>query len=180
MGSPFIENPNEYSDEQLMVLYQEGNSMAFEALYLRHEKRIYTYLGKRLFEEDAISEVFQNTWLKLHKSKSLYRPKHLFVKWLYVISKSELFDYCKKKRVETIPLDAEIQVSNDTESSDEIDVANLPDISDREREVLNLKFNEDLDFNEISQRLNISSSNARKISSRAISKLKLLFGGEKS
>ena len=60
---------NPYShltDEQLMSLYQKGENMAFEVIYNRNKGRIYSYLNKRISDDSAIDEIFQNILLKFH------------------------------------------------------------------------------------------------------------------
>ena len=64
---------NPYShltDEQLMSLYQKGENMAFEVIYNRNKGRIYSYLNKRISDDSAIDEVFQNIFFQFQSNQS--------------------------------------------------------------------------------------------------------------
>jgi len=158
------------TDEELMINYQNGSYQAFEILYSRHQNKVYSFLRKRLNNEDSCAEVFQNIFLKLHKSKHLYNPKYLFLKWLYTISRSVMLDYLKKPRRETVEFKEELFLTTQKNETADIDLTGL---SEREKAVIQRKYFSDEDYSEISVALKISQSNARKILSRAIAKLKI-------
>lgn len=169
-------NAQKMNDEQLMMKYQDGDHQAFEVLYLRHESKVYAYLKKRLTDQDSVEEVFQNTFLKVHKSRHHFNPKFLFIQWLYTVARSELLDFCKKKKV--VHIEYVDQGKEKEEIDNSLDLENYKGLSDKERELLSLKFISDNDYEEISSALNISQSNARKIFSRAIKKIKKSLSGE--
>ncbi|WP_372651513.1 RNA polymerase sigma factor [Halobacteriovorax sp.] len=169
-------NAQKMNDEQLMIKYQDGDHQAFEVLYLRHESKVYAYLRKRLPDQDQVEEVFQNTFLKVHKSRHHFNPKFLFIQWLYTVARSELLDFCKKKKVVHIEYIDQGEAKEEIDS--DLDLDNYKNLSDKEKELLSLKFISDNDYEEISNALNISQSNARKIFSRAIKKIKGTLSGE--
>ena len=70
-----------------MELDVQGNYEAFEIIYGRHKDKVYTYLSKRLTDKNSIEDVFQNVFIKFHKSKQNYNPKFTLMKWIYTISK---------------------------------------------------------------------------------------------
>jgi RNA polymerase sigma factor (sigma-70 family) len=176
--NPFL-NAHSISDEQLMEKYQAGDYMAFEALYLRHESRVMSYLAKRLRDQESRDEVFQNTFLKLHRKKNQYSSKFAFVKWLYTISRSELLDFCKVKKLETISFEENIYQAHEKEET-LLDLDDYSELSEKEKYALKLKYFSNKDYEEISQELNTTQNNSRKLISRGIGKLKLaLLGGDK-
>lgn len=172
-----IESAKHMNDEQLMIQYQNGDHRAFEVLYGRHESRVYSYLKRRLPNSDAVEEVFQNAFLKVHKSRHNFNPKFLFVQWLYTVVRSELLDYCKKKKV--VHIEYTDQGHSLEKEEDDLDLDKFQSLSDREKKVINMKFISDSDYEEISIALDISQSNARKIFSRAIKKIKNALQGDK-
>ncbi|OUR99694.1 hypothetical protein A9Q84_01325 [Halobacteriovorax marinus] len=173
--NPFVD-AEEFSDEQLMEKYQQGDYMAFEALYLRHESTVFTYLNKRMADSSAKEEIFQNIFLKLHKCKHLYNSEHLFIKWLYTISRSELLDFCKKKKMKTIEFDESLYQDSQTPKA-EINLEDYKNLSDKEREAISLKYLSDEDYETISKKLNTSTSNARKLISRGLKKIRIKMTG---
>lgn len=163
------------SDEDLMKKYQQGDYMAFEILYSRHQSRVYAYLSKRLASPDLVNEVFQNIFLKLHKQRSRYLDKFLFVKFLYTICRSELLDFYKKKKIDTRPFFEEAFISsnvNKGSNSRNVSIADGSLLSVVEKKAVDLRYYSDADFTQISEALNTSVVNARKIISRAIKKLR--------
>lgn len=169
-------NAQKMNDEQLMIRYQDGDHHAFEALYVKYESKVYAYLRKRLAEQDSVEEVFQNTFMKVHKSRHNFNPKFLFIQWLYTVARSELLDFCKRKKV--VHIEYLDQGKEREEVDNSLDLNEYKNLSDKEREVLKLKFISDKDYEEISSALNISQSNARKIFSRAIKKIKSTLAGD--
>jgi RNA polymerase sigma factor (sigma-70 family) len=64
-------------DDQLMLAYAGGDSLAFDVLYGRHEGALYRFvrrlLGVRLAAE--VDEVFQETWFRIISARESYSPQ---------------------------------------------------------------------------------------------------------
>ncbi|MBK24581.1 MAG: hypothetical protein CME70_11355 [Halobacteriovorax sp.] len=167
------------SDEELMKLYQKGESMAFDVIYSRNKGRVYSYLKKRVSDDISVDEIFQNIMIKFHKSRMNYDSKFPLGKWLYTICKSELLDYLKKRKVQFEEIKDEHLKVSDPNLLPEIDLEEFKNLSEREREAISLRFYSDKDYSEISELLNITETNARKTISRGIKKIRLkLLGGQ--
>jgi RNA polymerase sigma-70 factor (ECF subfamily) len=159
------------NDEELMELYKEGDYKAFKILYKRHNKKVYQYLKKKLHEDFAVEEVFQMTFIKLHKCRQNYDPHYLFTKWLYTICRSECFDYWKRRKIDTSPLNEDLISDNQVEKNifgTEI----LDTLAPSEKLALEMRYLQDAEYDEIAAALLIKQPNARKIVSRAIAKLR--------
>ncbi|MCK5882065.1 MAG: sigma-70 family RNA polymerase sigma factor [Bacteriovoracaceae bacterium] len=165
------------SDEVLMEKYCAGEAAAFEVLYHRHKSRVWSYLRKRIKDEHAVHEIFQGIFMKLHRKRELYNSDYLFVKWLYTISRSELSDYFRKTETFT-DLNFEQLHMVEYESVPTIDLEEMKGLTDNERKAVELKFYSDKDYDEISALLRISNSNARKLVSRGIIKLRKQLRGK--
>lgn len=155
-----------------MKLYVSGSQQAFEILYHRYKGHVYTYVAKRIQGDHARSEIFQNIFLKFHKFKHKYDEQYELAKWIYTISRSELIDYCKKKKVELLPIELAPEPSTEADYQDQSSMKDLKHVSDKERQALHLRFEKDQEFDEIAEVMGLSSSNVRKIISRAFSKLR--------
>lgn len=162
-------------DKKLMNLYKDGESMAFEILYLRHKDKVYSYLTKRLFNED-IDDLFQLTFVKLHRSRDLYDDKYEFLPWLYTICRSVLLDHLKKiKKTPLFDHDLDNLIANQVDHNNlELESYGL---AKKEEDALQLKFSEDLSYEEMAEKLNTSEVNSRKIISRALVKIKKSLKG---
>jgi len=85
------------SDEQLMIRYQDSDEAAFEEIYARYGKKIYGFLMRRLGQPDDCAELFQETFLRLHKGRSSYKPEMPFKTWLYTIANNLVRDSLRIK-----------------------------------------------------------------------------------
>jgi RNA polymerase sigma factor (sigma-70 family) len=85
------------SDEQLMIRYQDSDEAAFEEIYARYGKKIYAFLMRRLGQPDDCAELFQETFLHLHRGRSSYKPEMAFKTWLYTIANNLVRDNLRIK-----------------------------------------------------------------------------------
>ncbi|MCB0349058.1 MAG: RNA polymerase sigma factor, partial [Bdellovibrionales bacterium] len=81
-----------------MKLYQNDNFTAFEELYGRYTSRVYSYLRKRLSSSEAIEDLYQKVFLKLHENRGKYDDKLLFAPWLFTITRNVLIDWYRLKK----------------------------------------------------------------------------------
>jgi RNA polymerase sigma-70 factor (ECF subfamily) len=80
-----------------MIRYQAGDEAAFEEIYSRYSKKIYGFLMHRLTNPDTSAELFQETFLRLHRGRDLYKPEMPFKPWLYTIANNLIRDRFKAK-----------------------------------------------------------------------------------
>ncbi len=177
---PGTENYAELSDEVLMELFRLGEKGAFDELYIRYSKRIYGFLRAKLRDEGMIEDVYQETFMKLYKNRASYNRELPFMPWFFTICRNTMLDAVRKSERIRATIDlASFEPALGTSTGSPPAIADyqlyLDSLSERERKIVELHFVQDLPFNAVSKRLGISSTAARKISSRAINKLKVLF-----
>jgi len=80
-----------------MIRYQAGDEAAFEEIYGRYSKKIYGFIMRRLANPDTSAELFQETFLRLHRGRGLYRLEMPFKPWLYTIANTLIRDRVKAK-----------------------------------------------------------------------------------
>src|ERR1035437_9350881 len=85
------EKKSEFSDEDLMALYQTGDVAAFEALYRRHSGRVFAFLQRKTSPQSAC-DLLQEIFLKLHRSRHQYSIQYPFLPWLFAITRNALVD----------------------------------------------------------------------------------------
>lgn len=167
---------NELSDEELMKLYQQDDVLAFEELYRRYKKRIYTYVNSKVFDKNLVDEVFQSIFLKLHKSRHLYRDEFLFAQWIYTVSKNIIIDSLRKNK--NIQSDDKAFTNMGESVDSQMDQIDLNILTDKEKTAIHLRYDGEKEFEEIAKILQTNQTNVRKIISRAISKLKKKISSE--
>ncbi len=170
----------ESSDEELMALYQNGAEAAFRILYERHSAKIYNYLQKRVVRKEKVTEIYQDVFVKLHKSKSLYNLTLPLLPWLFTITRSVLIDEFKKDKnfkyndnfdLEKIP--AALPADCEQHHSE---VGNLiQSLPEAQKKVVQLRYVDEKTFAEIAEILKTTPLNVRQILSRGIKRLKQLI-----
>lgn len=107
-------NEQHLSDEELMLLYKQGDQVAFEKLYIRYKDTLYRYFIKNCNDKDYSEEMYQDVWIKLINSAPRYKPSAKFVTYMFTIAHNTLIDFYRKKKV-TVSID-----EDNTNKSDEI------------------------------------------------------------
>lgn len=182
-----------YPDEQLAALSQQGQSQALEFLVARHLKGVYFFcvgfLKDEAEAEDAAQEVFVKAWKNLGK----FDRSRKFKPWLYAVAKNTCLDFLKKKRslafsdlgasaaqesflsglVDPLPLPEALLDSSF--SSGELQAA-ISKVPGKQAEVLRLRHGNDMSFPEISARLDQPLNTVKSRYRRAISALRELLG----
>ena len=141
--------------------------------------RLYNYFRYRLghegVAEDLTSVVLEKAWLKRHRYR---KDRAAFSVWLFSIAKNEVVSYLRKRQV-FLPISMAETASDKTiehslEHSQDIHQLSrlLAGLSERERELISLKFGADLNNREISTVTGLSESNVGTILSRVLQKLR--------
>lgn len=157
---------SEKTDEELMVAYQLGDTESFEVLYSRHSARVLGYLRQKVKSEALARDIFQATFLKLHKSRGRYDAAFPFAPWLFTICRNELLDALKKPHLSQESLVEEVPVVAFRNADPE--PIPLDRLSPQQRKVIELRYERDFSFEEIAATLETSPGNARQLVSRAI------------
>ena len=87
-------NHFEFSDEELIKKFQDGDNGAFSEIVNRYKDRLYNFIYRFVNDVDKAEDLLQDTFLKLYTHKDSYKEIAKFSTWLYTIaaniSKSEL------------------------------------------------------------------------------------------
>jgi RNA polymerase sigma factor (sigma-70 family) len=163
---------HESSDEELMKAYQSGDSAAFDLLFERYKGRVFGFLMKKLGRRFDAEEVFQATFMKLHQSRRLYDPNFRFAPWLFTITQSVLKDYFRKKKRHIEDSVGDTWGEIPAQEPESRERPNLEGLDERQRLAVEMRYEQDLSFDEIAKKLQTSSVNVRQLISRAIRKIR--------
>jgi RNA polymerase sigma-70 factor (ECF subfamily) len=75
-----------------MMRFGGGDGAAFEALYRRHEGRVFRFLLRNLRDAAAANDVMQDVWFSVARSADRYRPSAKFTTWLFTIAHHRMID----------------------------------------------------------------------------------------
>ncbi len=166
---------DELSDEELMALYQQGEELAFNRLYLRYSDRVYGFLRKRLQDPQAANDVFQASFLKFHRSKDQFNSSFMFAPWLFAVVRTVLLDWQKDQKNTRLSL----ELNEDQHSAPILEIphiarADLSPLPQPQRAAIEMRYFDELSFEEIAGRLETTSGNVRQLVSRGLKSLKSL------
>lgn len=86
------------TDEDLMLRFGRGDAAAFEALYQRHESRLFRYLFRQLRNQAGADDVMQDVWFAVARSAPRYQPSAKFTTWLFTLAHNRMIDVLRKQR----------------------------------------------------------------------------------
>lgn len=81
------------TDEILMRDWLAGDASAFETLYARHRRPLYSFLVGQLRERSLADEMFQDTWQRVISAGARWTPEAAFSTWLFRIAHNRLNDH---------------------------------------------------------------------------------------
>lgn len=176
------------SDESLMLLYQQGDQAAFEALYRKYKDMLYRYFLKHCSDRQQSEELYQEVWIKLINSAARYTPKAKFKTYLFTIAHNTLVDFYRKaKPTQTIEFeDAEMNEDFTSNSAtlalpeDEFTLKQkakqlinaLEELPADQKETALLHFEEEMSVQEIADITNVKTETAKSRLRYAKNKLK--------
>jgi len=150
-----MEQTDRLLEEVLIVRFQMGDETAFEKLVERYQGRLRYFIRRLLGEADKAEDVLQNVWLTVLRELSNLRTPEAFSVWVYRIARNKALNELRsKKRYVALREDAPIpNVSEEQEQFSADDAARmhaaLEKIGPEHREVLTLRFLEQMSYQEI-------------------------------
>ncbi|MCD8304747.1 MAG: sigma-70 family RNA polymerase sigma factor [Prevotellaceae bacterium] len=178
-----MEKLSALSDEQLVSLYREGNNEAFDALLAHNQRRVFQYICFMTGDRDVADDVFQDTFVKAIMAirDGRYQENGQFCAWLLRIARNLILDRQRSLRSsrtvsgELLGKDGEAKgdlLSNcaleEPNAEEEMvlsqtlsDARRMVDrLPEAQREVVVLRFFEDMSFKEIASLTNVSINTA--------------------
>ena len=155
------------SDSELLLQFQDESKRndAFTQLIKKYQQKIYWHIRKMVIDHDDADDVVQETFIKVWHGLQNFRSDAQLYTWLYRIATNESLNFLQKKRRQNhVPIDGEdsldlmntleSSISQDYISGDEIQLKlqkALLQLPDKQRLVFNMKYYDDLKYEEISE-----------------------------
>lgn len=162
------------SDEQLALAYIDGNNRAFDELLSRNQDRVFTTIMYAVKDEDLANDLFQETFLKVitKLQNGQYSDTGKFSWWLTRIAHNVVIDHFraqKSSKIVEAPKDNDLSnlrsdavqnLSRESELNNEQvmeDIKRLVEaLPESQRDVVNMRFFQELSFKEIAEQTNVS------------------------
>lgn len=165
------------SDQMLLNRYLAGNQCAISELIERHSRRVREYIRMMVKDDELAEDIFQETFIKVVRviDNGRYTHSGKFLSWVLRIAHNQVIDYFrhKKQSKEFNEHDAGFdlfgslrhteQNIEDSMISEQImqDIRVLVDsLPEEQREVVRLRYYNDLSFKEIAEHTGVSINTA--------------------
>jgi RNA polymerase sigma-70 factor, ECF subfamily len=126
-------------DKKYIRKYLRGDQEAFEMLYEKYKKQLYSYLNGLVPQHPQLAnDLFQQTWIKAIDNLAKYNAKGIFFAWLSRIAHNLFIDYYRKSKFE-ISKDIELGYSKNTPQKE---MEKKEFIADLKNKVLSLEVNQ--------------------------------------
>jgi RNA polymerase sigma-70 factor (ECF subfamily) len=146
--------PDRLQERVLVIRCQAGDEQAFAEIVHTYGPRLRYFLLKLLTNPHAAEDAAQDVWLDVYRGLVRLREPDAFRTWLYRLARDRAFRLLRKTwPVQTLVEDSDIPCSEESEEFTREDAerihAALNTLSPEHREVLVLRFIDDLSYEEI-------------------------------
>jgi RNA polymerase sigma-70 factor (ECF subfamily) len=182
------------ADEDLMVLYQQGEVRAFELLLGRHRKSVYNFILRFVGDKETAEDLLQETFMRVIKGADAYKRQAKFTTWLYTIARNLCVDQTRRRKHRRhASLDAPMDTSEDSGSLMDVIASNemasdrksvnkelfatmqraIAGLSEEQREVFLMREFLDLPFKQIADVVGVPENTVKSRMRYALEKLRL-------
>ena len=166
------------TDEELALSYTNGSNRAFDILLERNQSKLFSYILFVVRDREQANDLFQETFVKIitKLQEGKYTTTGKFGAWIMRIAHNVIMDWYRSKRsdktveqgndndlskfspADLLDLNVENRYVNDQVMSDVKKIMNL--LPATQREVVFMRFYQDLSFKEIAELTNVSINTA--------------------
>ena len=156
------------TDEELIAMMQDAvqREQGFRLLIRQYKEQLYYVIRRIVLDHEDADDIFQNTMIKIFRNIDRFEQKSSLYTWMYRIASNEAISFLRsQKRLATLGDSMSEEVSERLLAADpyfdgdEIQkelvkaVAALPE---KQREVFQLKYYDDMKYSEMSKLLHTS------------------------
>lgn len=176
---------NLLSDQELLDQCRLNDERAFNMLFDRYFKRLYTFGYGLVQDEDLSKEIAMDVMLRLWQKKGDLVVENQLLPYLFRSIKNAVYNHWRKARIITQPLELfEDSLENSVPAADSNLVMKelehsyedfLNNLPEQRRKIFHLSRNENLSYAEIAERLNLSVHTVRNQMSSSVQYFKKHF-----
>lgn len=168
------------ADDQLVALYAQGCNEAFDTLLMRYDAFVHTYIRFSCSDEEVVEDLFQDVFIKVMTTirQGRYSAEGKFKQWLSRITHNRIMDHYRRLRSEARfdPIEDEsgrdfiaTSIADEGLNAEQELIAGdmvgelyrgLEALSAEQREVVVLRYWQEMSFKEISEHTGVSINTA--------------------
>ena len=173
----------QYDDKELLKLCRDPQTKerGFRILLSQYKERTYWHIRRILLDHEDANDIVQDTFVKVWKNLDSFRGDSSLFSWIYRIATNESLNFLRKmKNKSTVQIDKVEYLlvnkldDNSLMSGDEIErklQRSLLKLPEKQRLVFNMRYFEDLKYQEISDILGTSVGGLKASYHHAIKKI---------
>lgn len=151
----------------------KGDHNAYSDIQNKYIGLVSGIIRKMINNEDDVKDLAQESFLKAYKALSSYKPQYSFSSWLLKIASNNCIDFLRKKRFNFVSIerpglddsdDKEYEIKDSSQPADMNLLADerkkiiseaIAQLPDNYQEIIRLRHEEELDYANISQKLDL-------------------------
>jgi len=151
----------------------DGESGAYTFLQKKYKKIVLTLIRRMIKDEDDVDDLVQETFIKAFSALNTFQYGYSFSSWIYRIASNNCIDFLRKKRFTMVSISSQYDDSDEDHEIEIKDNSYQPDINlmhdekkqllldaieklpENYREIIKMRHEEDMDYKEISDKLNL-------------------------
>ena len=165
-----------------------GDRGAFQALVGLYQQKVFAMAYAVLHDKEDAMDIVQETFLRVYQKMDTFKPGSNFLNWLLQITKNLCIDYYRKhyrnrreleSAANTDDLDTAADPQPDPQGSSDlrrIFALCVDKLAPRQKMVFVMRHYSELQFNEISEAMNVSIGTAKSLHFKAVQNLKKSVG----
>ncbi|WP_026911036.1 RNA polymerase sigma factor [Patulibacter minatonensis] len=174
-------NPPDGQERRLARRLRRGDADVIADLYAQYGSASYGVLLRTLRDRDAADDVQQQVFAEVWRRADQYDPERAgLLTWILTIARSRAIDHLRRRVPEPVSADEIVRLSGGGDRPDPTDLAIdrweaielLATLPDHERELLRLRFYEELSQTEIAAKLDLPLGTVKARMVRALRKLR--------
>jgi RNA polymerase sigma-70 factor (ECF subfamily) len=177
--------------ESEVAQLRRGDLDALAAMVSRYQNRLYRYLLRLVRQPADAEDLFQQTWVRVAERIRQYDPQRNFDAWLFSVARNLAIDHLRRVRPDSLDEPASGEIEGETKAARLVskDRPAIDGILERERagqvesaleelpvtyrEVLTLRFEEEMKLEEIAAVLEIPLSTVKTRLRRSLGRMRM-------
>ncbi|WP_158826392.1 RNA polymerase sigma factor [Mucilaginibacter lacusdianchii] len=164
--------PNAKNDFMLVQKARGGDQKAYADLMHRYKDSIYFMSLKMVNNKEDAMDITVETFAKAFEKLDKYQPEFAFSTWLFRVATNNCIDFLRKKKLNTVSInnmmdeedDRPLQIKADVLNPEETSIKKqqseelkllIESLPPRYRNLLTLRYFDELSYEEISQQLDL-------------------------
>jgi RNA polymerase sigma-70 factor (ECF subfamily) len=164
-----VDDPEHLHERVLVLRAQLGNRESFHELVTLYQERLAYYVHRMVRDWHQSGDILQQVWLDVFRKLGKLQSPAAFRVWLYRIAHDRVVTFIRRQQVESDARERAAMEVNETDHWNDLDLLEnaelvhmaLDKLSVIHREIMTLRFLEEMDVQEIARVMKCSEGTAK-------------------